>query len=397
MPVSPSARKPAPIRIAVIGAGVVGLSIALELRSRGADVTVYDRGLELGAGVTIRSAGMLGVAFDWAAESDDRSLAALAYHSGMLWPDQAARIERLGGGPIEMSREGALVVARNEAEAEWLESLTAACQARGLEGHTLTAAGVALREPAITGRVRAALLLPDDQQLDPALLLQRLGAALSRMGVGFRFGRHVGRVVGGQVFQLPDGDKFDRVVIATGAQVVPAFVGPRGAPLNLGLPAPIPVKGQMLALAPSEKTPRHVIHTRDIYIAPKSRWVLVGASVERGRADTEVEAAVVAGFRRRATELVAGLADAPELSAWAGVRPGSPDDAPLIGETAIPGVIAALGHYRNGVLLAPATAEIVADQIIDGKVSPLAAAFAPGRFDNGGEAPHSPSGSGLDN
>ena len=91
------------------------------------------------------------------------------------------------------------------------------------------------------------------------------------------------------------------------------------------------------------------------------------------------------------------LADAPELSAWAGIRPGSPDDAPLIGETAIPGVIAALGHYRNGVLLAPATAEIVADQIIDGKVSPLAAAFAPGRFDKGGEAPHSPSSSGLDN
>lgn len=397
MSTAPSARKVNAVRVAVVGAGVVGLSIALELRSRGADVTVYDRGLELGAGVTIRSAGMLGVAFDWAAESDNRSLAALAYHSGMLWPDQAARIERLGGGTIELSTEGSLVVARTEVEAEWLEALTAACQARGLEGHTLTGAGVALREPAITGRVVSALLLPDDQQLDPALLLQRLGAALSRLGVGFRFGRHVERVIGGQVFQMPDGDKFDRVVIATGAQAVPAFVGPRGAPLTLGLPEPIPVKGQMLALAPSERTPRHVIHTRDIYVAPKSRWVLVGASVERGRADTEVEPGVVAGFRAKASELVAGLADAAEISAWAGVRPGSPDDAPLIGETGLPGVIAALGHYRNGVLLAPATAEIVADQIIDGKVSPLAAAFAPGRFDKGGEAPHSPNVAGLDN
>lgn len=397
MPIPPSVRKAASIRIAVIGAGVVGLSIALELRSRGADVTVYDRGLELGAGVTIRSAGMLGVAFDWAAESDDLSLAALAYHSGMLWPDQAARIERLGGGPIEMSSDGALVIARTDGEAEWLEKLTAACQARGLQGHRLTPADLALREPAITGKVRSALLLADDQQLDPALLLQRLGSALARLGVGFRFGRHVERVVGGQMFQMPDGDRFDRVVLATGAQAVPAFVGPRGAPLPLGLPAPIPVKGQMLALAPSERTPRHVIHTRDIYIAPKSRWVLVGASVERGRADQDVERAAVDGFRARSAEIVAALAEAPELSAWAGVRPGSPDDAPLIGETAIPGVIAALGHYRNGVLLAPATAEIVADQIIDGKVSPLAAAFAPGRFDTGDEAPHSPNDAGLDN
>jgi glycine oxidase len=374
---------------------VVGLSVALELRGRGAEVTVYDRGLELGAGVTIRSAGMLGVAFDWAAESDDRSLAALARHAGMLWPDYAARVERLGGGSIELSSEGALVVARNESEAEWLEELTAACQARGLPARTLTAAALARREPAITGEVRAALLLPEDQQLDPVLLLQRLGAALARSGVGFRFGRHVERIVGGRQFQMPDGDRFDRVVLATGALTLPAFVGPRGAALRLALPEPIPVKGQMLALAPSEQTPRHVIHTRDIYIAPKSRWVLVGASVERNRADTDVEPAVVGGFRARAAELVSAVAEAPELSAWAGVRPGTPDDAPLIGETGIPGVIAALGHYRNGVLLAPATAEIVADQIIDGKVSPLAAAFAPGRFDNGGEAPHSPSGTDL--
>ena len=202
MPTPPSSRKAAPIRIAVIGAGVIGLSVALELRSRGAEVAVYDRGLELGAGVTIRSAGMLGVAFDWAAEGEDRSLAALARHAGMLWPDYAARVERLGGGSVELSSAGSLVVARTDAEAEWLEELTAACQARGLPGHTLTRSALEAREPAITGKVRSALLLPEDQQVDPALLLQRLGAALARAGVGLRFGRHVERIVGGQV--VPD-------------------------------------------------------------------------------------------------------------------------------------------------------------------------------------------------
>ena len=167
-------------------------------------------------------------------------------------------------------------------------------------------------------------------------------------------------------------------------------VGPRGAPLEHGLAAAVPVKGQMLALAPVDGGRRHVIHTRDIYIVPKSRWVLVGATSERGRADTEVEPAKIADMRARASEMVAVLGSAPEVTAWAGVRPGTPDDAPMIGQTAIPGVFAALGHYRNGVLFAPATAEVVADQGVDGKVSPLATAFDPLRFDKQDEAPHSP-------
>lgn len=385
------------MRVAVVGAGIVGLSVALELRSRGADVAVYDRGLELGAGVTIRAAGMLGAAFEWAAEGDQRALAALARHAGMLWPDYAARLERLGGGSVEYSREGAIVVARTPGEAEWLMALTAACQARNVPALTVPLKDLAVREPALSPNLLAALWLPNDQQADPVLVLQRFGAALARMGVALRFGRQVDRVSAGQHFQMPDGERYDRVVLANGVQHAPLFVGPRGAHLPSGLPAPVPVKGHMLALAPAEYAPRHVIHARDVYIAPKARWTLIGATTERNRADTAVDRDAVAQLRARAAALVPALADAPELTAWAGVRPGSPDDQPLIGQTAIPGVFAALGHYRNGVLLAPATAEIVADQVIDGKVSPLAAAFDPTRFDNMDAAPHSPSGAASDN
>jgi glycine oxidase len=99
-------------------------------------------------------------------------------------------------------------------------------------------------------------------------------------------------------------------------------------------------------------------------------------------------------LKAKATELVPVLGRAPEVSAWAGVRPGTPDDAPLIGETEVAGVFAALGHYRNGVLLAPVTAEIIADQVLDGKVSPLAKAFEARRFDNHVEARHSRSAQG---
>lgn len=395
MPTPPNSRTKGSLRVAVIGAGIIGLATALALKTRGADVVVYESGTDLGAGATMRAAGMLGAAFDWAAEDEQRQLAALARHAGMLWPDFAARIERLGGGPVEFSQEGAVVVARSDTEAAWLEDLMIACQARSLPVQRLSTTELKGREPALTGSITSGLLLPDDRQVDAQIVLQRLGAALSRQGVGLRFGRKVDRIVGGQVFQMPDGEKVDRILLATGAGVVPQFVGPRGSPLQHGLAAAVPVKGQMLALAPVNGAPRHVIHARDVYIAPKSRWILVGATNERGKADTEVEATAIAALRDKAAALAAVLADAPEVTAWAGVRPGTPDDAPMIGQTAIPGVFAALGHYRNGVLLAPATAGIVADQVIDGKVSPLAAAFDPLRFDNGGEAPHSPSAPGL--
>lgn len=389
-PASPFSAKSAGLRIAVVGAGIIGLSAALEMRARGADVVVYDSGTDLGAGATIRSAGMLGAAFEWAVEEDQKALAALARHAGMIWPDFAGRVERLAGGSIEFSREGALVVARTAAEISWIEDIAAACQARGLPVQRLTAAELQRLEPGLSDDIRGGLLLPEDRQVDSSLVLQRLGAALSRHGVGLRLGRKIERIVGGALFQTPDGDRFNRIVLATGAGALPEFVGPRGASLAHGLPAPVPVKGQMLALAAGAAMPRHVIHMREGYIAPKARWTLVGATSERGRQDVEVDRAAIADLRRRGALAVPALAQAEEVTSWAGVRPGTPDDAPLIGQTAIPGVFAALGHFRNGILFAPATAEIVADQAIDGKVSPLAAAFDPLRFDNAGEAPHSP-------
>ena len=194
----------------------------------------------MGAGVTIRAAGMLGAAFEWAAEEDQRAQAALARHAGLLWPDFAARLERLGGGPVEYSSEGALVVARTPAESEWLTALTAACQARNVPALTLTLKDVAVREPALAQSILAALWLPDDQQVDPVLVLQRLGAALARTGVGLRFGRQVDRITAGQYFIMPDGERYDRVVLANGAQPPPLFVGPRGARCRSACRLPCP-------------------------------------------------------------------------------------------------------------------------------------------------------------
>ncbi|MDP3738568.1 MAG: FAD-dependent oxidoreductase [Hyphomonadaceae bacterium] len=384
-----SARRNSAVRVAVIGGGVIGLSCALELKRRGAEVVVYERGMEIGAGVTSRSAGMLGAAFEWSLEADELAMAALARQAGEMWPDFAARVERLGGGGVELSAEGALVVARTPAELDWLGGMAAACQARDLPVRRLAAAELKREEPALTGKVLGGLELPGDRQVDPQKLLLRLGAALGKSGVGIRMGRAIERVQIASGFQMQDGDKFERVVLATGAGSKPRFVSWQGDVLETGLPDIVPVKGQMLALAPVAGAPKHVVHARDVYIAPKARWVLVGATTERGKADTGVDPDQIARLKAAAVALAGRLADAPEVTAWAGVRPGTPDDKPLIGETAIPGVFAAMGHYRNGILLAPVTADVIADQVLDGKVSGLAKPFSPGRFDKPAKAPHS--------
>jgi glycine oxidase len=305
------------MRVAVIGGGVAGLACALELRRRGAEVAVYERGTELGGGVSQRAAGMLGVGFEWGLEAEARALAGLALRAGELWPEFASRVEAQGGGGFEYSREGALVLARTAAEAGWIEKLAAACQARGLPARLMSPAELKREDKAITTDVVAALLLPEDRQVDAPLLLQRLGAALQRQGVGLKLGRSVEVVTAGQVFWLPDGGKFDRVVLATGVGTWPVkFVGRGGEPVETGLGPMVPVKGQMLALAPVNGAPKHVVHTRDLYIAPKSRWVLVGASVERGKADTDIDPALEAAFRERAGAIAASLENAATITSW---------------------------------------------------------------------------------
>lgn len=375
------------LRIAVIGAGVAGLSAALELRRRGAEVAVYDAGTAIGGGASQRAAGMLGAAFEWALEADRPALVDLAQRSAELWPEFAARVEKLGGGSIDYSDNGSVVLARNADEAAWLSRLTTACQSRGLAAERLDPNALRALEPSVSREVVAALLLPGDGHVDAALLLQRLASAASRAGVGLRLGRAVERIgftagQGETVFTLPDGLQADRVVLATGmARPAPRFHG-HGQDWEGVSALIVPVKGHMLALAPSARAPSRVLRTRDGYVAPKSRWTLVGSSAERGRSDTVVDRTEISRLRSLAVELAPDLAAAEEITAWAGVRPGTPDDAPMIGETNSPGVYASLGYYRNGVLLAPAAAELLADQIIDGKVSKAAAAFDPARFDN---------------
>jgi glycine oxidase len=379
-----------PLRVAVIGAGVIGLSCALEMRRRGAEVAVYDRGAELGGGASIRAAGMLGAVYEGALESEAPALFNLMQEAAGLWPAFAKDVEKMGGGSIEYSAAGTLAGAE-AGDVARLEALARACQARGVEARWLQGAALKAVEPALSDHVEAALLLPSDRQVDASMLLMRLGEACKRHGVGLRMARAVERIgVDNGYFVAPDGDRFDRVLLATGAGMPVKFARRDGELVAAGLPEIVPVKGHMLALAPPDRAPRHVIRMRDVYIAPKARWVLAGSTSERGREDTTVDRETIGALRAKAARAVDGLGEAAELAAWAGVRPGTADGLPLIGETAIPGVFAAMGMYRNGVLLAPAVARLAGGMVLDGNVSGAGGGFSPRRFDNRFAAPHSP-------
>ena len=172
---------------------------------------------------------------------------------------------------------------------------------------------------------------------------------------------------------------------------VRAFLDRFGEQLPTGLGKVSSVKGQMLALAATSRRPKHVVRLGGgVYVAPKARWTLVGATTEWDRSDTDVDAAMLARLRDRAVGVISGLANAEEMASWAGLRPGVQDGLPMIGETRIPGLFAALGHLRNGVLLAPGTADLLTEMMIDGNVSALAERFSPLRFDKPDPAPHSP-------
>jgi len=374
-------------RVAVIGAGVMGLSCALDLARRGAAVSVCETGGAGGVGATRCAAGMLGAGFEAAAGGDD-PLFRLARRSLELW-------ERLAGGlgeTIGYSRAGTLACALTPADEDRLRMLAAACEARGLVAEWLSGAEALGLEPGLSTRVRAAVRLPQDRQVDARALQGELVRALEAAGGEVRFGQAVQRVALGDGadggFTLGDGRVWDQVVIATGAGARPVFERD-GEALDDGMPDIRPVKGQMLALERYAGAPAHVIRLDKVYVAPKGRWILVGATSEPGKTDTAVEPPVLAHLRAAAAEAVNGIADARQVDAWAGVRPATADGAPMIGESAIPGVFAAMGHYRNGILLAPGTAERLADLMLDGKVSADAAAFDPLRFDNRDEAPHS--------
>jgi len=363
-PARGSSATPAP-DVVVIGGGIVGLSIAWRARTRGLRVAVLDRGA-FGEGASCAAAGMLAPGAE--ADAGERELLAAGLASVALWPAFAAELEAASGVAVGLRASGTLIVARDADEAEWLERERALREELGVPVERLLGSAARRREPALAPGVRLALDVPGDLSVDPRAVVAALAAACERAGVVLRpheeVVAHDARsvtVAGGA--RIAAG----RVVLATGAWA--------GAPVR-------PVKGQILRLRDPEGPGLvdRVVRFEHGYLVPRGdgRYVL-GATMEERGFDTTVTAGGVRELLQEAQLIVPGLDELILEESMAGLRPATPDNAPLVGERA-DGTLIAAGHHRNGILLAPFTAAAIV-ALLAGEAAPSElAAFAPARF-----------------
>jgi len=366
--------------VAVIGAGVIGLAIAWRLALRGASVTVFDKGAA-GSGASHAAAGMLAAHLE--AEPREENLVALNRASQALWPAFARELETASGLPVDLRTEGTLLLALTGDDQSRMKHVLSFQKSLGLPLEWLTTAEVRRREPHLTPIISGAIFSPQDHQVDNRAVAVALRAAAMKAGVTLRENTPVERIVvsDSRVTGIGIGSEnqaADVVVLAAGAW----SRGMSGLPASL-LPPVRPVKGQMLALRMDPKAPllTHVVWAPGAYLVPrKDGRLLIGATVEEKGFDANLTAGGQLALLEATWRALPGIEELPIHEMWVGFRPGSRDDAPIIGESSVPGLVYATGHYRNGILLAPITAEVVAALVLEGEADPRVANFGFERF-----------------
>lgn len=370
-------------RVAVVGGGVCGLGIGWKLAKSGAEVTLFERG-EPCREATCASAGMLAAYMEL--RPKEEHLTALGRESLRRWRDFAAELEADAGISVDYRDEGTLFVALDRDAAAHLRFLHQHQRDIGLPVEALSGYEARQREPHLSRNVVVALYSSEDHQVDARALGKALEVAFVRHGGILRTHTLVERVLvedGHAVGVVANGERFgvETVVVAAGAW----------SGLLEGLPEsakpPVrPVKGQIVTLEqPSPPVLNHCIWAMVgplfSYLAPKSNGhLLVGATVEEMGFDKRVTAGGLLDLLRPAWETLPVLYDLPVLEIQAGLRPGSRDNGPILGATSIPGVFMATGHYRNGILFAPVTAEDVARVILTGETPETIRPFSMERF-----------------
>jgi glycine oxidase len=355
--------------VIIIGGGIIGLSLAIALRKRGATVLVVERG-EPGREASHAAGGML---VDSIFETP-AVLQSLATASARMYPEFTHEIELESGMKVDLRDQGTVL---------FLSPEHAEQHAEFAASHPLPNP-LAELEPAIAGQCFPALYLKE-RSVDPRALSAAAWKAAKHRGVDFSSGDEVtavtlsdGHATGVQTVKTAF--RAAKVVNCAGAwsgqiQVRSGGVSPRAFPTR-------PVKGQMLCLImPSRTLLKHVVRSPEVYLIPRSDGrLLVGATVEEAGFDKRTDIPTIQRLHRAATALVPELRNAKILEDWAGLRPGTPDALPILGETATPGYYVATGHFRDGILLAPITAEVMTAVIEGRKPEYDLTAFSPNRF-----------------
>lgn len=354
------------MHVIVVGAGIVGRSVAWRLAQRGVSVTVVDPDPSRAAAIV--AAGMLAPVTEAHFGEDD--LLHLNMESASRWPAFAAELACESGAETGYLGSGTLLVARDLDDQRELDRLAAYLESRGRSVERLDGRSLRRREPALGVSTRGGLWMAGDHQVNPRATLDALARACSRRDVAEV--RAAAVAVGPQRVELEDGRGLD-------GDAVVACAGWWTRDL-LGVPLR-PVKGQVLRLGATSRAvlPTHVVRGLDVYVVARPTGeIVVGATSEEVGSDRTVTAGAVRTLLEEAWRLLPGLDDAPLLECAAGLRPATPDGAPVL--DTVDGVHVATGHHRNGVLLAPLTADAVAAVVCDGSWPERMAPFRLDRF-----------------
>ena len=365
--------------VVIVGGGVIGLAIARELALRGVrDVCLVERAT-LGMEASFAAAGMLLPQVEADAEDD---FFKLACKSRDLYPSFAAALREETGVDVELDTTGTLYLALNEHDQEEIEKRYSWQTRARLAVELLSAAAARELEPCISESGVGALLFPNDIQVENRRLLSALANSVNNLGVEVLTETNVESLI-------IERDRVEGIHTSHGTIRCKSIVLAAGTWSSFLLrssvlpdPAIQPVRGQMVCLESKPQLTRHVIYSPRGYLVPRQDGrLLAGSTSENAGFAKRVTAGGVNSILRNALEISPAVATLPVVETWAGLRPRPADGLPVLGACGeIDGVVYATGHYRNGILLAPLTAELITEAIVTGVTSPLLAPFSPDRF-----------------
>ena len=372
-------------RVIIVGGGVIGLGIGWQLAKAGCTVSIYERN-KAGRAASWAAAGMLAPHAE--VHFEERELLQLGVQSCRMYPEWVAELETDSQMSAGYRAEGTLIVGVDRDDARELEHLYESQKLLDLKVEWITGIEAREIEQLLSPKITAAIWSKDDHQVDNRAMVQALIEAFRRADGRLHEETPVDKIeiVNGKaegIWVKGNLEEADVIVLAAGCW---------SSDIN-GLPKAVqppvrPVKGQMLALQMEEgivlekviRAPRAKYPT-DVYLVPKDDGRLViGATSEEMGFDTRLTAGGLFELLRGTWEAVPGIYDLPVIETWAGLRPGSRDNAPILGETGVENLIMATGHYRNGILLTPITARDIASLILTGETPETIAPFKLSRF-----------------
>jgi glycine oxidase len=376
--------------VLIIGGGVIGLAIGWRAAQRGLRVAVADP--DPGRGASHAAAGMLTPVAE--AAYAERELFELGQQSLARYPAFVAELADETGLAVGFRQSGTLLVGYDADDMAAINEHAILRQTFGVTSQRLSGRECRKAEPLLGPSISGGLLVDDDASVDPRLLTEALLAAVQKAGAVHLRERAVRlRTAGDRATgaQLADGSTVSAAQVVLSAGWASASL----AGLPDGVAPPVrPVKGQIVRLRPTpatlaaglpaaliNRTVRGLSQGSSVYLVPRASGELVlGATQEEMGPDTTVTAGGVWQLLRDARAIVPGITELELAEAVAGLRPGTPDNAPVLGASDLPGLIVATGHFRSGVLLAPVTADLIAELLVTGTGAAAAAPFRPQRF-----------------